>query len=326
MSSSRRPRPWVRPILLEISCTFLLATFLALAPKAFAIGPPPPVSPPLAPQNPVIQEGDSLTLNDTLTFNNSTGQGGSGSASGSFLFGDGGSVPFSASFPFSSAPPPISVSASHQYLDTGVFTAGLNGTLSEFHENIQTLRTVCTPLSCLNLLETSFLDAFCSSFFAISCGPPFQQDNSFSDTQSFSATTTVTVLNVPPTADAGGPYERRGGAGFLTLNGSATDPGGSHDVLSFSWDLNGDGVFGDALGPTPRVFFGIGDHPITLQVTDKDGGVGASSTHVDVLAEPATVLSLGFSFAAMAAMWCGWRRCKESLRFQPTVLRTPLKG
>ncbi|MFO0800663.1 MAG: M36 family metallopeptidase [Gemmataceae bacterium] len=49
---------------------------------------------------------------------------------------------------------------------------------------------------------------------------------------------------------AGGPYVVTEGQS-LTLSGAATDPNG--DVLSYSWDLNDDGVFGDATGANPTL-------------------------------------------------------------------------
>src|SRR5262249_36222565 len=57
--------------------------------------------------------------------------------------------------------------------------------------------------------------------------------------------------NKPPTANAGGPYtvtETRS----LTLSAAAsTDPDG--DPLTYRWDVNGDGVFGDATGVNPTL-------------------------------------------------------------------------
>ena len=51
-------------------------------------------------------------------------------------------------------------------------------------------------------------------------------------------TATVTVANVAPTANAGGPYAvDEGSAVTLDASGS-TDPGS--DTLSFAWDLDGD--------------------------------------------------------------------------------------
>ena len=48
---------------------------------------------------------------------------------------------------------------------------------------------------------------------------------------------------------------------------SSTDP--DNDVLSFSWDLNGDGVFGDSTAPQPTfTFTDPGVHLVSLQVSD----------------------------------------------------------
>jgi len=53
----------------------------------------------------------------------------------------------------------------------------------------------------------------------------------------------VTVHNVAPTADAGGPYTSDGTTPLL-LQGSAFDPG-VEDILTFTWDLDNDGIFGE---------------------------------------------------------------------------------
>lgn len=71
---------------------------------------------------------------------------------------------------------------------------------------------------------------------------------------------TVTNVNEAPTASAGGPYTvAEGGAVQLDATGSS-DPEDSVSQLTFSWDLDGDGVFGetganasrgDEVGATP---------------------------------------------------------------------------
>src|SRR5262249_50929273 len=49
-----------------------------------------------------------------------------------------------------------------------------------------------------------------------------------------------------------------------------TSPTGSS--LTYSWDLNGDGVFGDATGPNVQaVLTGVGQQTITVKVTDANG-------------------------------------------------------
>ena len=56
---------------------------------------------------------------------------------------------------------------------------------------------------------------------------------------------------VAPTADAGNAYTIHSGDS-LTLNAlDSTDLNG--DTLTYSWDINGDGTFGDAVGATPTL-------------------------------------------------------------------------
>jgi hypothetical protein len=73
-----------------------------------------------------------------------------------------------------------------------------------------------------------------------------------------------------PTASTGGPYTI-GEGGSLTLDGSgSSSPGGG--PLTYSWDINGDDVFGDASGVNPTLSWaqlnalGINDGPATLNL------------------------------------------------------------
>ena len=93
----------------------------------------------------------------------------------------------------------------------------------------------------------------------------------------------VTTSNLPPTAEAGGPY-----SGIVNqpiqLYGSASDPG-SADVstLSYTWDLDNDGSYDDATGANPApTFTSEGTYPISVQVTDKDGGSDTDGSTVTV--------------------------------------------
>ena len=88
----------------------------------------------------------------------------------------------------------------------------------------------------------------------------------------------VTVTNAAPTAvSAHGPYTIAEG-GSLALTGSAADAAG--DPLTYSWDVDGDGVFGDAVGATPALTWaqlqalGVNDsggRTLALRVTDLGG-------------------------------------------------------
>ena len=75
-------------------------------------------------------------------------------------------------------------------------------------------------------------------------------------------------LDTAPVADAGGPYTVRPGASLeLDASGSSDLEG---DDLTFAWDLDGDGQFDDATGPTAtfRANRPPGDYRVAVQVSD----------------------------------------------------------
>lgn len=100
------------------------------------------------------------------------------------------------------------------------------------------------------------------------------------------ATTTLTIIiskpPLPPTANAGGPYVFcpkalpwfLDGRGSVNPDEGESEPGKPGDTIaSYAWDLDGDGDFDDATGPTPEVgaFFlgaGPGSYLIQLRVID----------------------------------------------------------
>jgi Ca2+-binding RTX toxin-like protein len=123
------------------------------------------------------------------------------------------------------------------------------------------------------------------------------------DFGSASASFTVTVepaaappvIGHPPVANAGGPYTVIEGQGLQLDASASTDVDG--DALTYSWDLNGDGVFGDATGVAPALSWPqLGAHSIndgpatfhpTVQVDDGHGNVVVSaSTTLTVLNAP----------------------------------------
>ena len=116
-------------------------------------------------------------------------------------------------------------------------------------------------------------------------------------------TTTVTVNNVAPTAEAGGPYSVVAGE-TVTLSASATDPG-VNDTFTFEWDFDADGNFGetgavaphgDETGQTPTfdpILPAGTAFSVQLRVTDDDGGVGSDSATITVVQSPAPTADAG---------------------------------
>ncbi|MBY0587807.1 hypothetical protein K2X85_11565, partial [bacterium] len=106
--------------------------------------------------------------------------------------------------------------------------------------------------------------------------------------------------NTLPTAVTGGPYTVAEG-NSLVLNGSSVDPDFGQTV-TFSWDLNGDGVYGDATGATPTLTWsqlqalGINDGPgsRTVRVRTFDGfdtTTSASTTLTIINTAPTATIS-----------------------------------
>ncbi len=80
--------------------------------------------------------------------------------------------------------------------------------------------------------------------------------------------------NHPPVADAGGPYSARIGE-MVTFDGTGSfdpDAPSGDQIVSYSWDLNGDGIFGDCTNPTCQNSWGSTySGKVGLVVTDSHG-------------------------------------------------------
>lgn len=114
-------------------------------------------------------------------------------------------------------------------------------------------------------------------------------------TLSDSETIQVTVLNLPPSASAGGPYVVAAG-GSLTLHGTGSDPN-PNDVLTYRWDLNEDGLFGDATGPEPALSWAqleslglVARSNVNVFVEVSDGRDTTSSAPTNLTINYATVM------------------------------------
>jgi len=93
-------------------------------------------------------------------------------------------------------------------------------------------------------------------------------------------TAQVTVNNLPPAANPGGPYSTIAGQP-VTLSGSGDDRG--TDNLSYSWDLDNDGSFEvKNQQQVTHVWPAAGTYTVVLQVDDGDGGITTARTTVEV--------------------------------------------
>jgi len=111
------------------------------------------------------------------------------------------------------------------------------------------------------------------------------------------ATASVTVINLAPSADAGGPYS--GTKGFpVALDGSASsDVDGT--IVSWDWDCQNDGVVDitAAAGTGDSCTYNaVGTYTIGLVVTDDDGGTDSATVSVSI-GNDAPVASAGGPYA-----------------------------
>jgi PKD repeat protein len=84
-----------------------------------------------------------------------------------------------------------------------------------------------------------------------------------------------------PTADVGGPYSGTEGTSIAFDGTASTSPSA---IASYSWDLDGDGVFGDATGPTPSYRYStLFDGLVGLQVTNADGMSSVAYARIHVV-------------------------------------------
>ncbi len=94
----------------------------------------------------------------------------------------------------------------------------------------------------------------------------------------------ATWLDAPPIAEAGGPWTVDEG-GTVTLDGSGSSEG-DLGPLTWSWDLDGDGVLGDSTVAAPTFDASALDGPstvtVTLEVTDSCGRASSDTATVDV--------------------------------------------
>ncbi|MCE9548416.1 MAG: PKD domain-containing protein [Planctomycetia bacterium] len=122
-------------------------------------------------------------------------------------------------------------------------------------------------------------------------------------------TRTVTVVNVAPTlATMSDRTVDRTINPTATFSASATDPG-SNDVLTYTWDLDGDGQFddGNATGLSGATAFATADYltngtyTLGVRVDDGDGGVDTQYMNLTVVPEPSGAVPFGLAALGLAA-------------------------
>jgi PKD repeat protein len=92
------------------------------------------------------------------------------------------------------------------------------------------------------------------------------------------------VVYVPPTAGFDFTPATPLAGDDVTFESTSTDPDGT--IADASWDLDGDGRFGDAGGDTVKHAFGEGRHTVALRVTDSQGLTDTVEHDVVVAARP----------------------------------------
>lgn len=130
----------------------------------------------------------------------------------------------------------------------------------------------------------------------------------------------IPLGNLPPVADAGGPYTGTEGVP-VTLDGSGSydpDPGGvgvggGGWVVAWDWDLDGDGVWETHMwSPTLTYTFPVGTHTISLWVADEHGAVGVHDTTTVTITKaegiPESPLALPVLTSLVAALYLTLRK------------------
>lgn len=96
-------------------------------------------------------------------------------------------------------------------------------------------------------------------------------------------TRTIRVLNVAPTITQLTENLTVDTNELFDFSAVATDPG-INEILTYNWDLNGDGIYDDFTGLSGEWFFAdAGTHQVGLQVSDGEGGFTYGSFTVDTV-------------------------------------------
>jgi PKD repeat protein len=95
-------------------------------------------------------------------------------------------------------------------------------------------------------------------------------------------------INTPPTASFTFAPDAPETGQVVQFTAVAGDPDGAADVKTISWDLNGDGTYGDATGPNASAVFlsARDDYTVGVQVTDAGGAQTAFTRTLSIKGPP----------------------------------------
>jgi PKD repeat protein len=127
-------------------------------------------------------------------------------------------------------------------------------------------------------------------------------DNAKTHSDTAFVTITVQTANVPPYANAGGPYYLDSGSNLALSAAASFDPD-SDPIVSYSWDLDADGAYDDATGVNPTITWtqlagigiGVGQRTIGLKAVDSQGNSGYAASTLTVYATVAAAIKMSGS-------------------------------
>jgi len=134
-------------------------------------------------------------------------------------------------------------------------------------------------------------------------------DRGATDTDITTATISETIgENIPPNADADGPYSGYVNGTITFDDSSSSDSDGT--IANYTWDF-GDGNTGYGVSPT-HIYTSVSNYTVTLTVTDNNGGTDEDTTTVNIIAKEEGTPGFELIFAVCAmALVLFWKRKKQ---------------
>jgi hypothetical protein len=132
-----------------------------------------------------------------------------------------------------------------------------------------------------------------------SCGQSLvtnaDEDDEDVDDQGIARVTfSVKTSNVPPTAEAGGPYTVAEGSSVVLSGAASSDPNQPANTLTYAWDLDNNGSFETpGIAPTFNAIDGNAARTVYLQVTDSGGLSDIDDAVINIQNVPPTVTAIG---------------------------------